>query len=198
MALWQFWFFLIVTIIRQIPHLYLEWERRGSEKKFSGGKLTTIMMYGFYLVIWLGCLVLSYSHIYKNTPLIIGSVILVVGILTRFTGLFALGRCYSGQITVYKNHSLVTHGIYRFVRHPLHLALIVELLGMIIFVEGWWFILAWLILIGIIAPRNKREDSILVQQFGKTAIEYQKKVPALNIIKGIISYYKEGKPVPVQ
>jgi len=188
MAPWQFWFFLAATMIRQIPHLYLEWKMRNVKKKILSGRSSTIFMYMIYLIIWLICLVLACCGTYKNVFFIIGGLILMTGIIIRFAGIFSLGKYFSSQITICEKHALVTNGIYSFVRHPIHLALLIELLGMIIFVGAWWLTLFLLILIGVIIRRNKFEDSTLTQIFGATAITYQNRVPAMNIITGLIRY----------
>ena len=41
------------------------------------------------------------------------------GVAVRLAGLRALGRQFSGYVTVQKNHQLVQTGIYRLIRHPM-------------------------------------------------------------------------------
>lgn len=83
-----------------------------------------------------------------------------------------------------ETEELVTSGIYRYARHPMALAVLLICLGLVL----WWLHIAAVIayavpvIFYIIAMR--REENELVHKFGEDYLEYRKRVPALNIIRG--------------
>ena len=88
---------------------------------------------------------------------VLGTVLLALGTGARFVALAQLGMGYSGAIIIRENQALVRTSIYRLVRHPLHLALLVELLGMIVYTERWWLSPLWVLLAVVIHFRNMHE-----------------------------------------
>src|SRR5262245_60604940 len=60
----------------------------------------------------------------------IGVWLFTLGGLLRLWPVFVLGRRFSGFVAIQQDHELVTTGIYRFVRHPSYL-------GVIVMVVGW-------------------------------------------------------------
>jgi protein-S-isoprenylcysteine O-methyltransferase Ste14 len=50
-----------------------------------------------------------------------GVVFFSVGLITMVVAQATLKRSYSGTLVVRSDHQLVTHGIYRFIRHPIYL-----------------------------------------------------------------------------
>ena len=120
-----------------------------------------------------------------------GTILLTLGVGTRFVALGQLGVGYSGAIIIREDQALVRTGIYRLVRHPLQLALLVELLGMIVFTESWWLSPIWVLLAVVIHFRNMHEDQVLRESFGDQALEYQATTPGMNVLLHI---FRQKRP----
>lgn len=79
----------------------------------------------------------------------------------------ALGRAYAPNPTILPGQQLVTHGIYRWIRHPLYTALLLFALGMPLILRSLWGAAAGLL---IIVPslwlRVRQEEALLVEAFG--------------------------------
>ena len=58
--------------------------------------------------------------------------VFILAIMLRNWAIKTLGECYSPHIKINMNHVLKKNGPYRFVRHPIYLSLIAELLGAIV------------------------------------------------------------------
>jgi protein-S-isoprenylcysteine O-methyltransferase Ste14 len=79
----------------------------------------------------------------------------------------ALGSNFSTVLHVREEHTLVTSGPYRWVRHPMYTALYMNLLAAFLLTENWFiggFFLGALTL--IVATRLKREEQVMLEKFG--------------------------------
>jgi protein-S-isoprenylcysteine O-methyltransferase Ste14 len=84
----------------------------------------------------------------------------------RIWPIFVLGRRFSGLVAIQPGHELVTDGIYRVIRHPSYLGMIILMLGWALaFRSALGVILAALILPPLIA-RIRSEETLLHLQFG--------------------------------
>ena len=101
------------------------------------------------------------------------------GVLLYVWARQCLGRLWSGEITIKKDHFLVASGPYRAVRHPMYTAILAMCLGTTI-VAGQYHALVGLGL-GVYAYLRKIriEEATLWQQFGASYAEYRKSTRAL-------------------
>lgn len=77
----------------------------------------------------------------------------------------ALGRNWSGEITLKEDHELVTSGPYAAIRHPIYTALILLFLGLALFIAsaGAWIGLALVVLSCWVKLRQ--EEALMLRQF---------------------------------
>ena len=95
-----------------------------------------------------------------------GVAVLVVGSSLRLWPVFVLGRRFSGFVAIQRNHELVTTGIYRYVRNPSYLGLLVGSLGWaLVFRSGVGIVITALLLIPLVA-RMRSEERLLAEHFG--------------------------------
>jgi len=95
-----------------------------------------------------------------------GLVLVVLGSVVNIMGRFALGRNWGNQVIVYQDHSLVTGGVYRFVRHPLYASLIWMFIGAALVFQNWAALLVTvLIFVPAMVYRGKLEERALIAQF---------------------------------
>ncbi len=109
-----------------------------------------------------------------------------VFVFLRMISLHQLGEYFSYEVRILKDHKLITTGIYGIVRHPLHLAFWGEVCGMGIISKNPFAIIPILILTAVILLRDKIEDDKLERKFGREFLDYRKRIPGLNIIRGIL------------
>ncbi|HEY3812284.1 MAG TPA: isoprenylcysteine carboxylmethyltransferase family protein [Caulobacteraceae bacterium] len=104
-----------------------------------------------------------------------GVAIYAIGNLLRIWPVFVLGRRFSGLVAIQENHTLVTGGVYRFVRNPSYLGLLVTSIGWgVAFRSLLGVILALLTLIPLIA-RIRSEEALLATAFGDEYAAYRKR-----------------------
>ena len=104
----------------------------------------------------------------------IGSFIFGLGIVIMGIGWWQIHRA-KGE--------LVTTGIYRYVRHPQYLGIFMLTIGMMI----QWPTLSTLIMLPVLLisyyKLAKREEAVVLEEFGEEYEEYMKKTPAFFPIK---------------
>lgn len=96
----------------------------------------------------------------------VGLVLLWSGALLRVLAHRQLGRWYAVRIVLRDEQELVTSGPYRLLRHPLHLGLLVEMTGFLLFQPTWLPALPLLLAVVTLIGRNLREDRALAAHFG--------------------------------
>ncbi|MGP8233070.1 MAG: methyltransferase family protein [Methylovirgula sp.] len=96
----------------------------------------------------------------------IGVALVAIGGTLRLWPVFVLGHRFSGLVAIQPNHRLVTTGIYRTIRNPSYLGLIVGAVGWALaFRSAVGVVLALLHLVPLIA-RMDAEEALLRSQFG--------------------------------
>jgi protein-S-isoprenylcysteine O-methyltransferase Ste14 len=73
--------------------------------------------------------------------------------------------------------SLVTSGIYKYLRHPIYLALFLLAAGLVLWKQSWQSIAVSILLIGLLIYKSRYEDSLLKIKFPESA-NYQNSTPA--------------------
>ena len=91
----------------------------------------------------------------------------------------ALGRNWSGTVTIKQYHQLIRTGPYSVVRHPIYSGLLLALLGTALAVgeTRGLVALAGAFLMGIFKART--EERFMIEQFGSQYEDYRKRTKAL-------------------
>jgi protein-S-isoprenylcysteine O-methyltransferase Ste14 len=104
----------------------------------------------------------------------LGLVCCCIGIVVRVLALKALGECFSAYVTLQPNHRLVRGGIYKNIRHPLYLSLLLLPIGVALvfasYLGGPILILAAIFVI----DRMIREERLLAAHFGDEFEDYRR------------------------
>jgi protein-S-isoprenylcysteine O-methyltransferase Ste14 len=135
--------------------------------------LLTIAWVAFFLtLIWTVTPLFSFAdYPLHPIPLVTGTVCLVLGLWLFHRSHADLGTNWSITLEVREKHQLVTHGVYRLVRHPMYLALFIYSAGQALVVRNWLvgpsYGVAMLLLFAL---RVGREERMMLEEFGK---EYQ-------------------------
>ncbi|MGP0012462.1 methyltransferase family protein [Pseudomonas sp.] len=102
-----------------------------------------------------------------------GVLLFAVGGVLRMWPVFVLGKRFSGLVAIQPGHRLVTTGLYRVLRNPSYLGLLVNSLGWALaFRSGVGVLLTALTLIPLIA-RMHSEEALLKAEFGEEYEAYR-------------------------
>jgi len=95
-----------------------------------------------------------------------GVVLFTAGGALRLWPVFVLGRRFSGLVAIQPGHELVTSGVYRVIRHPSYLGLLVNSLGWALAFRSGAGVLLTALLIPPLLARIHAEERLLRTQFG--------------------------------
>ena len=86
---------------------------------------------------------------------------------------------WSSDVTLKRDHELVTTGPYRWVRHPIYTGVLLALLGSALAVGEWRGLLAVILAGAAFWRKLGIEEAVMRRQFGAAYASYAEHVPAL-------------------
>ncbi len=106
--------------------------------------------------------------------LVIALVLLLAGLAIRWHAILKLGKFFTGDVAIHQEHRLVRTGLYRWVRHPSYVGLLLAFTGL-----GLSYV-SWLSLVVVLVPvtlavlyRIRVEEQALEEAFGEEYAEYR-------------------------
>lgn len=163
-----------------IPHI--QHRRGGSLEKVVSRRrrplelvLLTLVSLGFVLpLVWAALPVLAFAdYPLRPIPFIAGILCLAIALTLLYRSHADLGTNWSVTLAVRAQHRLVTHGVYRLVRHPMYLALLLYASGLALVLPNWlaglWYGGAMALLVAV---RMGPEEQMMLDAFGKDYERY--------------------------
>lgn len=126
------------------------------------------------LAMWVGVLAFLIDPSYmawSSVPLPVWMRWTGVGVCVIAGGLLAwtlcrLGRNLTDTVVTRRQHTLVTRGPYRFVRHPFYDAAALFVAGIALLAANWFFLLVGALVIALLVRRTQTEEANLLARFG--------------------------------
>ncbi|MFH1191980.1 MAG: isoprenylcysteine carboxylmethyltransferase family protein [bacterium] len=150
---------------------FVEFQKRSAVKKEKKSIVETGTMFLFFLFFYIlirfsiGKININFLPL-KFFIMTAGLLILIIGCAVNIKGRINLGRNWSNQIKIYKDHYFVSNGVYSFVRHPLYASIIWMFFGASLVYSNFSAFLAnILIFIPFMYYRAKQEENLLVREF---------------------------------
>ena len=118
----------------------------------------------------------------------IGTVVFAMALFLLWRSHADLGRNWSATLQIRQEHSLITDGIYRHIRHPMYAAHLLWAIAQGLLLENW--LAGWAFLV-IFVPfyllRVPKEEKMMLEQFGQEYRQYISRT-------GRMIPYLPGKP----
>ncbi len=164
---YQIFIFIILFILSRRIHSFLLGKKAKEFPKFKKDKSYTLVFISNIFAEWLP--VIEYFVFSREFLLItiIGIFIALVGLILRYVSIKALGKHFSGYAEVKDNHELVKEGIYKYIRHPAYLGILIYYLGLPLVLNAYYSeIIGFVIMVFAIYWRIKKEERLLIEKFG--------------------------------
>ncbi len=154
--------------------------RSGKTDKKSVDKNSEGLIWLFIVVAMTASVFISKSYsfpIFTNEQLeFTGPVLIITGIAIRFIAIKQLGRFFTVDVTIRKDHQLMQSGFYNVIRHPSYSGSLLSFFGFGLTLNNWLGLaVVFLTVLFAFIHRMNIEEKVLMDQFGSRYAEYVKK-----------------------
>jgi len=162
----------IVMIIIRAPHGQRSREIKVVKSRKGPLEIVLLTVAGLAFVlslIWVATPVLAFAdYPLRPVPFIAGILCLALGLWLLYRSHADLGPNWSITLEVREKHQLVTQGIYRHLRHPMYLALLLYSAGQALVLPNWVAGPSSIVAFGLLfALRLGPEERMMREEFGK-------------------------------
>ena len=157
--------------------------RTNSQTSCSSELLPLAKLIGSALIVYAPLLIggvvatkLYHDNLWANVT---GSFICALGVCLAIWARNILGKNWSGNVMIQKEHHLIQDGPYHFVRHPIYLGGLLAMLGSSM-VVGYFFGFAYCIFCAFgFWMKSKQEENLLAKEFPNEFPQYKEHVRML-------------------
>ena len=177
---------LLLGLVYLISELLLTVARRSRSRTGAKQDRSTLR------VVWLVIIVSVAAGIYvaRQLPaaalpaqpslLFAGVVLFVGGLLLRWWAIITLGRFFTVDVTIEKDHELVERGPFRIVRHPSYSGVLLAFVGLALTLGNWAALLVILLPISAaFVHRMNVEENALSDALGARYTDYMRRTKRL-------------------
>jgi protein-S-isoprenylcysteine O-methyltransferase len=131
---------------------------------------------GIYVATHWPAAALPYGRMFAIT----GVVLFVAGLFLRWWAIITLGRFFTVDVTIEKDHELVERGPFRVVRHPSYTGVLLAFVGFALTLHNWAALLAILVPISAAFIRRMNvEEEALSRALGSRYVDYMRRTKRL-------------------
>jgi len=174
--------FLAVMAIA-LPHRLKSWASKEPLDRRQEGLFILVTLRPVGLALWLGVIAylinpawMAWSSVPLPTWLRWAGVpvfALAVGLLAWT--LRSLGTNLTDTVVTRRAHTLVTHGPYRWIRHPFYDAMALVIVAIALIAANWFVLAAGVVVFGLLAKRVTTEEAKLLERFGDSYRVYRER-----------------------
>lgn len=132
--------------------------------------------------LWIGAIAYMISPAlmaWSSVPLPVwlrwtGAVFSCLSVALLMWTLPALGRNLTDTVVTRQEHTLVTRGPYRWIRHPFYVSMALVTFGSALIAANWFIFLTGVVVFALLAIRSRVEEEQLAARFGDPYLEYRK------------------------
>jgi len=144
--------------------------------------LLVLAWIGFFVpLIWIVSPAFSFAEYpLRSVPLVAGVTCLAIGLWLFYRSHADLGTNWSLTLELRQEHRLITHGVYRTIRHPMYSALLLYSIGQALVIPNWVAgfsnVTAFAVLFML---RVRAEEKMMAEQFGDEYAAYSARTKRL-------------------
>ncbi len=144
--------------------------------------LMTLVWLAFLLpLVWTMTPAFAFAdYAVRSTSLVLGTVCLAAGLWFFARSHSDLGTNWSMTLAVRETHALVTGGIYRYLRHPMYLGLLLYATGQALVLSNWIAGPSWAVaMMSVVVFRVGPEERLMMERFGLAYQAYMRNTKRL-------------------
>jgi protein-S-isoprenylcysteine O-methyltransferase Ste14 len=118
---------------------------------------------------------MAWSALHLPAPLRwVGIALALAGTTLLVATLRSLGKNLTDTVVTRREHTLVTRGPYRWVRHPFYASVALFVVGVSLAAASWFFLASGAIVLTLIGIRTRTEEAKLEERFGEDYRAYKR------------------------
>jgi protein-S-isoprenylcysteine O-methyltransferase Ste14 len=102
----------------------------------------------------------------------IGAIAGLFSSVLMYWTLSSLGKNLTDTVVARADATLVTHGPYRWVRHPFYVTTALVMASVTLLTANWLIGLGCLVVLAMLAVRTPKEERVLIERFGQSYLDY--------------------------
>jgi protein-S-isoprenylcysteine O-methyltransferase Ste14 len=107
---------------------------------------------------------------------VLGVVLIILGLFIRWFAVKSLGVYFRVKVSLIKEQKLITHGIYKYIRHPSYTGLLMYYMGLGLLMSNYYCqLFLFIIPLLVVLNRIKTEEAFLINSFKDNYSAYQTK-----------------------
>jgi protein-S-isoprenylcysteine O-methyltransferase Ste14 len=177
------WILYLSWILSEILILVLTRTRSGSGRVHDRNSLRILWLVLAASVTasqWVGAVNLPNLFGGAHWLKIASLLVMIVGLAIRWTAVISLGKAFSANVAILETQTVKTSGLYRFVRHPSYLGLLLILAAVGLHTRNWLaFGIAVIPTTAALLYRIHVEEAALNSAFGDEYAAYSKRTKRL-------------------
>jgi len=140
------WFWILFYLwiaLEMVFWIRARFLRRGQPSKQNDDRgSVALIMIGMYVLIFVS-IMLSVRHlgILPQWTRYVGFLLMIAGMIIRFSAIIQLGRFFSPVVGVVSNQEIIQSGLYRWIRHPAYTGGFITAVGIGLGLRTWWGVL---------------------------------------------------------
>jgi protein-S-isoprenylcysteine O-methyltransferase len=110
----------------------------------------------------------------------VGAVVGTIGLVVRYSAVWALGRFFTWRVTLFTDHTIVRRGLFRYLRHPSYLGGMLAGWGVALALGNWLaFVIFSCTHVPLMIHRMRQEERALLAHFGDDYARYMSETARL-------------------
>ena len=102
----------------------------------------------------------------------IGAIAGLFSSVLMYWTLSSLGKNLTDTVVTRTDATLVTHGPYRWVRHPFYVTTALVMISVTLLTANWLIGFGCLVVLAMLAVRTPKEERVLIERFGQNYLDY--------------------------
>lgn len=169
---WATWILVLAILAIGIYHRARAARSRERISRKEEGKLIWLRLFGLFL--WLGVIAYLINPQWMQWSTLrfprwirwMGVGLASLCVPLTYWVFSSLGKNITDTVVTRKNHTLVTTGPYRWVRHPLYIVVVLLSVSLSLLMSSWFILATTAPLIFYLAIRTPMEEAKLIERFG--------------------------------
>lgn len=140
--------------------------------------LVALRLSGFFCMLGMGAYIVNPSWMAWSSVALpgsgrwVGAVVGVAGGGLMVWAFASLGKNLTDTVVTRREHTLVTNGAYRWIRHPFYAAVVLCILGFSLAAANWFILFTGSLAVLLIIVRTSKEEAELRSRFGDSYQAY--------------------------